>query len=114
MLSTGVIRLVGKEKERNTGRARPPSYVGLKLVLFFLMIWQWRQRQSEPRFYIGPEDTFGDEISEPKRIKKHSSQYCAIIALATAALPQRCLYRNSGKGPCSEWRSLFYAGRYRR
>jgi hypothetical protein len=78
MLSTGVIRLVGKEKERNTGRARPPSYVGLKLGPFFLMIWQWRQRQSEPRFYIGPEDTFGDEISEPKRMEKHSSQYCAI------------------------------------
>lgn len=114
MLSTGVIRFVGKEKERNTGRAWPLSYVGLKLGPFFLMIWQWRQRQSEPRFYIGPEDTFGDEISEPKRMQKHSSQCCAIMALATAALPQRCLYRNSGKGPCLEWRSLFYAGRYRR
>jgi hypothetical protein len=78
MLSTGVIRLVGKGKERNTGKARLPSYVGLKLGPFFLMIWQWRQRQSELRFYIGPEDTFGDGISKPKRLKKHSSRCCTI------------------------------------
>jgi hypothetical protein len=39
MLSTGVIRLVRKEKERNTGRAWPPPYVGLKLGAFFLVIW---------------------------------------------------------------------------
>jgi hypothetical protein len=38
MLSTGVIRLVGKEETRNIGRARPPSYVGLKLGAFFMVI----------------------------------------------------------------------------
>jgi hypothetical protein len=87
MLSTGVIRLVRKEKKRNTDRARPPSYVGLKLGPFFLVIWQWRQRQNEPRFYIGPEDAFGDGISGPKRLKKRGSLRCAIIALAITALP---------------------------
>jgi hypothetical protein len=87
MLSTGVIRLVGKEKKRSTGRARPPSYVGLKLGLFFLVIWQWRQRQNELRFYIGSEDTFDDGISGPKRLNKRDSLRCAIIALATTALP---------------------------
>jgi hypothetical protein len=39
MLSTGVIRLVRKEKERNTGRVWPQPYVGLKLGVFFLVIW---------------------------------------------------------------------------
>jgi hypothetical protein len=87
MLSTDVIRLVGKEKGRNTGDARPPSCVGLKLGLFFLVIWQWRQRQNEPHFYIGPEDTFGDGISGPKRMKKHNRLPCVQQALATTALP---------------------------
>jgi len=81
MLSIGVIKLVGKEKKRNTGRARPPSYVGLKLGLFFLMIGQWRQMQNEPCYYIGSGDTFGDGISES------NSRRCVTITPVTTALP---------------------------
>jgi hypothetical protein len=40
MLSTDVIRLVGKGKEGNTGRALLPFYVGSKLGPFVSMIWQ--------------------------------------------------------------------------
>jgi hypothetical protein len=40
MLSTNVISFVGKGKGRNTGKARLPSYVGLKLVPFVPVIGQ--------------------------------------------------------------------------